>query len=81
VIAKGGMKFHPKGGGRTAPACQPANGREVPMPVERFALQAPRVPRKDSACLGCADCTGLCWSLLELSRLPDWVLHPRNPSA
>ncbi|PTX01601.1 hypothetical protein [Pararhodobacter aggregans] len=51
------------------------------MPVERSALQAPRPPRSDAACLGCADCAGLCWSLLELSRLPETVLHPRTHRA
>lgn len=27
------------------------------------------------------DCTGLCWSVIELHRIPDAVLHPpRTPS-
>ena len=54
------------------------------MPIERYALDAPRLIRsanERAQCLGCADCTGLCWSILELSRLPQTVLHPRTPRA
>ncbi|WP_334191560.1 hypothetical protein [Pararhodobacter sp.] len=51
------------------------------MPVERSALQASGKPLGNGACLGCADCAGLCWSLLELSRLPETVLHPRTNRA
>ena len=53
------------------------------MPIERSALDATRhrLTQKEATCLGCADCTGACWSLLELSRLPETVLHPRTPRA
>lgn len=33
----------------------------------------PSAPRD---CLGCRHCTGLCWSVVELARIPDAVLHP-----
>ena len=51
------------------------------MPVERTALDAKRHALKPGSCLGCPDCTGHCWSLLELNRLPETVLHTRKPSA
>ncbi len=46
------------------------------MPIVLTAL-----PRPIRDCLGCRDCTGLCWSVIELHRIPDAVLHPpRTPS-
>jgi hypothetical protein len=30
-------------------------------------------------CLGCRDCRGLCRDVLELSTLPDVVLHLKEP--
>ncbi|MFN4099629.1 MAG: hypothetical protein ACK4GT_07620 [Pararhodobacter sp.] len=54
------------------------------MLIDRFALAAAQPvlnPRERPRCLGCADCTGTCWSLLELDLLPDTVLHPRTRRA
>lgn len=54
------------------------------MPIERFVLDAlrrPESPETSALCLQCPDCAGTCWSILELDRLPEWVLHPRNPRA
>jgi len=51
------------------------------MPITRRLrnadLAVPTRPDK-GACLNCPDCAGLCWSILELSRVPDQVLRPNR---
>ena len=33
-------------------------------------------------CLDCPECQGTCWSIVELSHLPETILHsPRKPRA
>jgi len=54
------------------------------MHIDRFAIaeaQPVLTPRERARCLGCEDCTGRCWSVLELDLLPDTVLHPRTKRA
>ena len=48
------------------------------MNAERLATHParPRAARLD--CLGCADCRGLCESLMDLMRLPDLILRSRG---
>lgn len=47
------------------------------MTIERSVLDRP-VPRlaERLACLDCPDCAGTCWSVVELARVPEAVLHP-----
>lgn len=43
-------------------------------------LAAPTtLPHPVRDCLGCRNCAGLCWSLLELHRIPDAVLRNKTP--
>jgi len=48
------------------------------MPIERTAhFPQPQTRQRADrpACLDCPMCAGLCWSLAELDRLPEVVLH------
>lgn len=46
------------------------------MQIERKTIDAAaRAPHKPGACLGCPDCTGPCWSLVQFLRLPEIVLN------
>lgn len=50
------------------------------MLIERKAFDAaalvPAGP-KGKACLDCPDCRGLCWTAIELRRLPETILQSR----
>jgi hypothetical protein len=51
------------------------------MPIERTVIDtARRQSRRDDIepCLGCPDCGGTCWSVIELDLLPRMVLHPNR---
>lgn len=48
----------------------------TPASIAAPSPAAPRARRAD--CLGCADCSGLCDSLLQLMRLPDLILKARG---
>ncbi|WP_417598038.1 hypothetical protein [Pararhodobacter oceanensis] len=56
------------------------------MMIQRFALATGPAAPADAArpdCLGCADCTGICWSIVELSfHRPNITLkRSRTPDA
>lgn len=54
------------------------------MPTERPRMDAARPARPPALsplCLDCPDCAGWCWSVIELDRLPEMVLHPRTRRA
>jgi ferredoxin len=45
-------------------------------PNPKTTLKSATLTRQ--ACIGCADCAGLCKELLELVFVPDSVLHRSN---